>query len=51
MPMNTAADIVVLSEREVRALVPLDADALGAIERAFAALAEGRAEVPLVTSR
>jgi len=46
MPMNTAADIVVLSEREVRALVPLDADALGAIERAFAALAEGRAEVP-----
>ncbi len=46
MPMNRAADIIVLSEGEIRALVPLDGEALGAIERAFAALAEGRADVP-----
>ena len=46
MPMTRPADIVVLSEPEIRALVPLDADALGAIERAFAALADGRADVP-----
>ncbi len=46
MPMTRPADIIVLSEPEIRALVPLDLDALGAIERAFAALADRRADVP-----
>jgi ornithine cyclodeaminase len=46
MPMTRSADVIVLSEPEIRALVPLDVDALGAIERAFAALAEGHADVP-----
>lgn len=46
MPMSQPADIVVLTEAEVRQLVPLDADALRAIEQGFTSLAEGRADVP-----
>jgi ornithine cyclodeaminase len=46
MRMLRATDIVVLTEREVRDLVALDADALHAVERAFVSLAEGRADVP-----
>lgn len=46
MPMTRPADIIVLSEPEIRGLVPLDADALRAIEGAFAALAGGQADVP-----
>ncbi|HSK07949.1 MAG TPA: hypothetical protein VK911_00100, partial [Vicinamibacterales bacterium] len=37
---------LVLTEAEIRALVPLDAGALGAIEAAFTSLSEGRADVP-----
>jgi ornithine cyclodeaminase len=45
-PLSSPEPIVVLTEGDIRSLVALDADALNAIEEAFARLAEGRADVP-----
>ncbi len=38
--------VVVLNERELRQCVPMDADSLAQVEKAFSWLAEGRVEMP-----
>ena len=45
-PGRSPDPVIVLNEAEIRGLVPLDAEALSAIESAFTSLAEGRADVP-----
>lgn len=50
MTASTIREVTLLTERELRDLVPLDGAAIDAVERAFARLAEGDVVMPPVLS-